>query len=198
MTTPRRQSPKRATSHLPSRSPSKSAAAKSRLQLVGRHSAFDRFAGSVTRMAGSSWAFAIALGSVVVWALSGPLFGFSEDWQMVINTGTTIVTFLMVFLIQQSQNKDSVAVHIKLNELLASHERASNHLIAAEDLDEHDLATLREFYCELAILAKEDKSIRTTHSLDDAVVIHETKSKALKKAPKKARATEAVRSAGVP
>jgi low affinity Fe/Cu permease len=129
--------------------------------------------------------FTVAIGSVVLWAVSGPMFGFSETWQMVINTGTTIVTFLMVFLIQQSQNKDSLAVHIKLNELLASHERASNHLVAVEDLDESDLATLRTFYCKLAELAKEESDIRQTHSLDDAKAIHASKVKRIKPRTKK-------------
>ncbi len=86
---------------------------------------FDRFAGAATRHAGSPAAFALAVFVVLAWAVTGPMFEYSENWQLVINTGTTIVTFLMVFLIQQSQNKDAVAVHLKLNELLASHrERA--------------------------------------------------------------------------
>jgi low affinity Fe/Cu permease len=103
------------------------------------------------------------------------MFHFSETWQMVINTGTTIVTFLMVFLIQQSQNKDSVAVHIKLNELLASHELASNRVVSIEDLDEADLGRLREFYCRLAALAEQDGGIKQSHSLDDAQGLHRKK-----------------------
>ncbi len=79
---------------------------------------FDCFAGVATRGAGSPTAFALAVLTVAVWAITGPMFGFSETWQLVINTGTTIITFLMVFLIQQSQNKDSLAIHLKLNELL--------------------------------------------------------------------------------
>src|SRR5450432_1543828 len=89
-------------------------------------SMFDRFASAVTRGAGSPLAFSAALVVVIVWALCGPFFHYSENWQLIINTGTTIVTFLMVFLIQQSQNKDSVAIHLKLNELLASNRSASN------------------------------------------------------------------------
>ena len=122
--------------------------------MTGRHSIFDRFAGAVTRLAGTPWAFAVAVLSIVVWSATGPLFNFSGSWQMVVNTGTTIVTFLMVFLIQQSQNKDSLAVHIKLNELLAANELASNRVVAVEDLDEADLETLREFYCEIALSRK--------------------------------------------
>ena len=88
--------------------------------------AFDRFASAVTRGAGSPIAFCAALFTVLIWACLGPLFRYSQNWQLVINTGTTIVTFLMVFLIQQSQNKDSVALHLKLNELLAANREASN------------------------------------------------------------------------
>lgn len=105
-----------------------------------RHSAlltlFDRFASRVTRWAGSPFGFALALLSVAVWAALGHLFAYSENWQLIINTGTTIVTFLMVFLIQQSQNKDSIALHLKLNELLAASKQASNRMIGIEDLDE--------------------------------------------------------------
>jgi low affinity Fe/Cu permease len=99
-------------------------------------------------------AFCLALTIVLVWAISGPVFKYSEDWQLVINTGTTIVTFLMVFLIQQSQNKDSVALHLKLNELLAANRSASNRMIGIEDLDEQDLREVAEFYSRLATRAK--------------------------------------------
>jgi low affinity Fe/Cu permease len=145
------------------------------LKLTGRHSVFDRFAGAVTRLAGTPWAFAIALLSIVLWAATGPMFGFSSMWQMVVNTGTTIVTFLMVFLIQQSQNKDSLALHIKLNELLAAHEFASNRVVAVEDLDEADLERLRAFYCELAELAENQGGLKCSHSLDDAQMVHARK-----------------------
>ena len=146
-----------------------------RLKLTGRRSIFDRFAGAVTRRAGTPWAFTIALASIVVWAFTGPMFHFSETWQMVVNTGTTIVTFLMVFLIQQSQNKDSLAIHIKLNELLAAHELASNRVVAVEDLDEADLATLRAFYCQIAELAEKEGGVKRSHSLDDAESVHARK-----------------------
>src|SRR4029450_1669402 len=99
----------------------------------------ERASGAVTSWAGSTNAFACAVAVIVVWAVSGPAFGFSDTWQLVINTGTTIVTFLMVFLIQRSQNKDSQAVHIKLNEIVAAIEGASNRLVAVEDLSEADL-----------------------------------------------------------
>lgn len=120
---------------------------------AGRHPltrAFDTFASAVTRWAGSPVAFGMAVISIVVWAVTGPVFHYSEDWQLVINTGTTIVTFVMVFLIQQSQNKDSVALHLKLNELLASHRSADNHLIGIEDASEDELRRLAAAYLRMA------------------------------------------------
>ena len=129
--------------------------------------AFDRFASRVTRWAGSPVAFALALASVVVWAAVGHFFDYSENWQLVINTGTTIVTFLMVFMIQQSQNKDSIALHLKLNELLAASKQASNRMIGIEDLDEQDLREVAEFYVRLAARAKDGGRGKETHSIDE-------------------------------
>jgi len=129
--------------------------------------AFDVFASSVTRIAGSPIAFGLALITIVVWAVTGPVFHFSDAWQLVINTGTTIITFLMVFLIQQSQNKDSVAVHLKLNELLASSRNASNRMIGIEDLDEQDLRDVATFYLRLSERAKASGTKKETHSIDD-------------------------------
>lgn len=105
---------------------------------------FERFAARVTAHAGSPAAFCTALGLVLVWALSGPIFGFSETWQLVINTGTTIITFLMVFLIQQSQNKDSHAVHVKLDELLKLAGSEGEQMIDIEDLTEAQIEHLKE------------------------------------------------------
>lgn len=130
-------------------------------------SAFDHFASKVTRWAGTPVAFCLALLAVAVWAIVGPLFGFSENWQLVINTGTTIVTFLMVFLIQQSQNKDSVALHLKLNELLAASKVASNRMIGIEDLDEQDLRNVAEFYVRLAEQAGTQGAPKERHSIDE-------------------------------
>lgn len=104
--------------------------------------AFDRFATRVTKWAGSAVAFSLAFGVVLAWAVSGPIFHYSETWQLVINTGTTIVTFLMVFLIQRSQNKDCQAVHLKLDELLRSMKEARNEMIDAEDLSAEELERL--------------------------------------------------------
>ena len=129
--------------------------------------AFDRFASGVTRWAGSPLAFCAALLTVLVWAAVGPAFHFSENWQLVINTGTTIVTFLMVFLIQQSQNKDSVALHLKLNELLAANREASNRMIGIEELDEQDLRDVATFYLKLSERAKTAGPVKELHSIDE-------------------------------
>jgi low affinity Fe/Cu permease len=130
-------------------------------------SMFDRFASAVTRGAGSPMAFSSALVVVVVWALCGPFFHYSENWQLVINTGTTIVTFLMVFLIQQSQNKDSVAIHLKLNELLASNRSASNRMIGIESMDEQDLREVAQFYERLSARCKERGELKEAHSIGE-------------------------------
>lgn len=131
----------------------------------GRHGFFDRLATWVTRGAGSPIAFSLALLTVIVWVVSGPVFHFSDTWQLVINTGTTIITFLMVFIIQQSQNKDSAAVHLKLDELLASG-KSSNRLIGIEDLDEAELTRVHKFYSDLANAIAE-RADKNTHSLDE-------------------------------
>jgi low affinity Fe/Cu permease len=112
--------------------------------------AFDSFASAVTRWTGSPIAFGIAVGIIATWGVLGPIFKYSDAWQLVINTGTTIVTFLMVFLIQQSQNKDSVAVHLKLNELMAANQRANSELIGIEDVCEEDLRRIATAYLALA------------------------------------------------
>jgi low affinity Fe/Cu permease len=117
---------------------------------------FARLAGWASRVAGTFWAFGVALGIVVVWAMTGPIFHFSDTWQLVINTGTTIVTFLMVFLIQHAQNRDMKAVHFKLNELVAAVGRASNQLIDAEDLSEDELEALGLRYRALAERLREE------------------------------------------
>ncbi len=129
---------------------------------------FERFSGWATTATGSSAAFIIALITVIVWGVTGPFFHYSETWQLVINTGTTIVTFLMVFLIQKSQNKDSKAIHLKLNELLAAQEGASNRMVDIEDLNEHELDQLYKFYRTLSELAKKETDLLCSHSIDAA------------------------------
>jgi low affinity Fe/Cu permease len=131
--------------------------------------------GAMTRATGTSWAFGLAVLTIVVWAATGPLFGFSDTWQLVINTGTTIVTFLMVFLIQRAQNKDALAIQMKLNELVAAVEGASNRLIGVEDLSEDEVKILREHYRELVKLAKQDEKITESHSIEDARMDHARK-----------------------
>lgn len=136
---------------------------------------FESIANRITYATGSSSAFLIAVGVIIVWAVSGPLFAFSDTWQLVINTGTTIITFLMVFIIQQSQNKDSMAMQLKLNELLASNERASNRLVDIEDLTQEELETLKKFYVKLSKLAKKDNDLFSSHSVDEADDVHDEK-----------------------
>ena len=135
----------------------------------------ERLSMRVTRWAGSSAAFALACAVVVVWLVSGPLFGFSDTWQLVINTGTTIVTFLMVFLIQRTQNKDAIAIHLKLNELVAAMEGASNRLIDVEDLSEDDLETLHKHYARLVVMARKAERLTESHSIEEADERHERK-----------------------
>lgn len=129
---------------------------------------FERFSNWATLATGSSAAFLIAVSVVLVWAITGPVFNYSETWQLVINTGTTIITFLMVFLIQKSQNKDSKAIHLKLNEIIAAQEGASNRMVDIEDLTEEELDQLHKFYARLAQLAKKDNDITCSHSIDAA------------------------------
>jgi len=129
----------------------------------------------VTNWTGSSWAFAVAFVIVVVWLLTGPLFHYSDTWQLVINTGTTIVTFLMVFLIQRAQNKDALAVHLKLNELVAAVQGASNRLIDVEDLTEDELVRLHRFYRHLSGMAKGDLTSGQSHSVEEAEALHKRK-----------------------
>jgi low affinity Fe/Cu permease len=116
---------------------------------------FARFAGAAARGAGRSGTFAIALCLVAVWAVTGPLFDFSNTWQLVINTGTTIVTFLMVFLIQNTQNRDAEAMHIKVDELIRAMKGAQNALLDLEELDEAELDRIRARYEKLAKQARE-------------------------------------------
>ncbi len=144
---------------------------------------FERMARAISRFTGSTLAFVIASSVVIVWAATGPLFGYSETWQLVINTGTTIVTFLMVFLIQRTQNKDSLAVQLKLNEIVAALEGASNRLVTVEDLSEEDLDTLHRHYQTLASMAKAEGDLRQSHSVDEAQARHRAKAGRRKKKP---------------
>ena len=140
---------------------------------IGRR--FEAFSKTITRWTGSTGAFAWALGVIVVWALLGPVFRFSDTWQLVINTSTTIVTFLMVFLIQRAQNKDSLAIHLKLNEIVAALNGASNRLVDVESLSEKELAQLHRFYRELASLCRKEVDLTNSHSVEEARQRHSLK-----------------------
>jgi low affinity Fe/Cu permease len=136
---------------------------------------FEKFSGLVTAWTGGTGAFGVALAVVVVWAALGPVFHFSNTWQLVINTGTTIITFLMVFLIQRTQNKDALAIHLKLNELVAAMEGASNRLIDVQSLSERELRTLDAYYRELATLARTSIDVTESHSVEEARARHSVK-----------------------
>jgi low affinity Fe/Cu permease len=134
-----------------------------------------------TTWTGSTSALVLAVSVIVVWLITGPLFHYSNTWQLVINTGTTVVTFLMVFLIQRSQNKESLAVQLKLNELVAAMAGASNRLIDIEDLSEDELRVLHKFYRRLAVMAKTDDDLGKSHSVDEAQSRHAFKHSARQK-----------------
>src|SRR3954454_5641265 len=136
---------------------------------------FDRLAQWTARQSGRPITFAMAFGLILAWGITGPLFHFSDTWQLVINTGTTIVTFLMVFLIQRAQNKDSLAVQLKLNELVAAVKGASNRLIDVEDLSEEELRVLHTYYKRLADMSKKDENLGASHSVDEADQRHTSK-----------------------
>ncbi|HXH81533.1 MAG TPA: low affinity iron permease family protein [Candidatus Tectomicrobia bacterium] len=129
----------------------------------------------VTAWTGTSAAFGIAAAVIVAWALTGPVFGFSDTWQLVINTGTTIVTFLMVFLIQRAQNKDALAIHLKLNEIVAALQGASNRLINVEDLSEAEVQILHAHYQRLVAIARRDGDLLQSHSVEEAEARHRRK-----------------------
>jgi low affinity Fe/Cu permease len=147
--------------------------------MATKKSAFGEFLENLSRKAteatGTSMAFILALAVIIIWAITGPFFNFSDTWQLVINTGTTIVTFLMVFLIQRAQNKDSQAIHLKLNEIVAALDGASNRLIDVEDLSEDEIKTLREHYRKLIELARSDSKLTATHSIEEAAARHRAK-----------------------
>ena len=138
---------------------------------------FEKFSHRVTHATGSPSAFLIAMSVIIVWAATGPVFGFNNTWQLVINTGTTVITFLMVFLIQQAQNKDGKAVELKLNELIAATRGASNRLIDVEALSEAELDLLHGYFQELVKLAAKDRDMTKSHSVEEASRIHTEKSR---------------------
>jgi low affinity Fe/Cu permease len=140
-----------------------------------RNHPFEWLAHRATAFSGTTAAFIGALAIIVLWLIVGPYFGFSDTWQLVINTGTTIITFLMVFLIQRMQNKDSKAIHLKLNELVAALNGPSNRLIDIEDLSEEELEILVNYYRILATMAKKEKLLSVSHSIEEAMAAHKSK-----------------------
>ena len=134
-----------------------------------------RFASLATEWTGSTTSFMLALTIILVWVVTGPIFHYSDTWQLVINTATTIITFLMVFLIQRTQNKDSLAVQLKLDELVAAIDGASNRLISVEDLSEEELKVLRIHFQRLAEMAQHDEDLQVSHSVEEAEARHALK-----------------------
>lgn len=136
---------------------------------------FESFASSATKASGSPIAFAIAFLIVLIWGVSGPLFHFSQTWQTIISTITTIITFLMVFLIQKSQNKDSLAIQLKLNELVAANEFASNRLLNVEKMTEDELKVIHKYYSKLSDFTKNEDTMTQSHSIDETNELHDIK-----------------------
>lgn len=144
---------------------------------------FNRFSVVITKATGSAYAFIAALVIIIVWGVTGPIFHFSDTWQLVINTGTTIVTFLMVFIIQHSQNKDTTALQLKLNELIAA-SKASNKLISVEDLTDEELEVMKKFYSHLSSITKSEKQNKV-HSLEEEKENIKENIEEIKKIPEK-------------
>ncbi len=136
---------------------------------------FEHLANKATAFTGSSKGLVYALIIVLIWGVTGPIFDYSNAWQLIINTATNIITFLMVFLIQKSQNKESKAIQLKLNELIAVNDKASNRMVDIEDLTEKELDDLHEFYERLSDLAQKEDDIHRSHSIDAAKEIHLSK-----------------------
>lgn len=136
---------------------------------------FERISHYSTQITGSTPAFIIALGIIITWLVTGPLFNYSDTWQLAINTGTTIITFLMVFLIQRAQNKDSRAVHLKLNELIASLQGPSNRLVDAEEMSEAELEILTGYFRRISEKARKEKDLSVSHSIEEADGLHHHK-----------------------
>ena len=136
---------------------------------------FEKAASHVTNASGSNAAIVVAFSAVLFWLLCGPFVNFSEQWQLNINTSTTIITFLMVFLIQKAQNKDALAMHLKLNELVAAHELASNRLVDIENMSEQELKVIQKYYSKLSFFTRNENNLQQSHSIDEVEVDHDIK-----------------------
>lgn len=132
-------------------------------------SGFEKISNTITTYSGSTPVFLAAVGLILIWGLTGPVFHYSNTWLLIVNTGTSIITFLMVFLIQKSQNKEAIAVQLKLNELIAASNYASNRLLNIQDLSEEELKTLYEHYRTLVELTQKADSNTQSHSVEDAI-----------------------------
>jgi low affinity Fe/Cu permease len=142
----------------------------------------ERISTSATAWTGSTPALVAAISMLFLWLLTGPAFHFSDTWQLVMNTITSIITFIMVFLIQRTQNKDSLALQLKLNELVAAMHGASNRLIDVEELSEDELKVLHRYYQRLTEMAKTDEDLGKSHSVEEAQQRHKVKRSAFEKA----------------
>ena len=136
---------------------------------------FERFTSKAIKLTGSSGAFITACFLIVAWIIAGPLFHYSEIWRHALHIITTIITFLMVFLIQKNKNKDALAIQIKLNELVAANNDASNRIVSIEDLSEEELERLNKYYTSLAELTKREENLKTSLSIEDTEIIHDEK-----------------------
>jgi len=143
--------------------------------LKSKQNIFERVSRYFTIVSGSTFVFITALVIIAIWLVTGPFFNYSDTWQLVINTGTTVITFLMVFLIQRTQNKDSKAMHLKLNELIASLKGPSNRLIDIEELSEDEIEILAKYYRRLSEMAKKEKDLSQSHSIEEADELHKGK-----------------------
>jgi len=132
-------------------------------------SRFERISNTITVYSGRSAVFTVAAGLILLWVVTGPVFNYSNTWLLIANTVTSIITFLMVFLIQKAQNKEAIAVQLKLNELIAASTHASNRLLNIQDLSEGELKTLYEHYRKLVELTQEAESNTQSHSVEDAI-----------------------------
>ena len=130
---------------------------------------FELFAERIAQVTGSLTAFVVATLFILLWAILGPLFKFSDNWLATINTSATLITFLMVFLIQKAQNKESIAVQLKLNELIAANRGASNRLVSIENLTEEELKVLQEHYRIMAEVTKQSGDLKRSHSIEEAI-----------------------------
>jgi low affinity Fe/Cu permease len=142
-------------------------------QLNENISGFEKISNAITGYSGGTPVFLAAMVLILLWAISGPVFHFSNTWLLIVNTGTSIITFLMVFLIQKSQNKESIAVQLKLNELIAANNSASNRLLNIQDLSEDELAKLYAHYRTLVGLTQKARSNTKSHSVEDAIILTE-------------------------